>query len=165
MRDAQAEHVIEGRRFASFAIALLALVVAACSAPGATLAPATAAPPTVSPTVAVTEAPPSEPAATPLNPAPAEMLGRWTTEFAEGDIGTLDITPTGIRITRLATATVRLGVIGDELVLSHSQLCAGEGRYAWSIEGDELHFDSVEPDPCDGRSKSFDGVTYTRVSS
>ena len=86
------------------------------------------------------------------------------TEFAEDDVATIRISPTGIRITRFATATVRLEVIGDELVLSHSQLCTGEGRYRWSIEGDKLRFDSITPDECDGRSKTFDGVTYTWVS-
>jgi hypothetical protein len=103
------------------------------------------------------------PAPTLLNPAPPELLGKWTVEFAEGDVGTITISPTGIRIKRFASADVRLEVFGDELVLSHSQLCTGEGRYRWAIEGDQLRFDSIEPDVCDGRSKSFNGVTYTRV--
>lgn len=91
------------------------------------------------------------------------MLGKWTVEFDEGDVATITVKETGIRIKRFATADVRLEVIGDVAILSHSQLCTGEGRYRWSIEGDQLRFDSIEPDVCDGRSKSFNGVTFTRV--
>ncbi len=143
----------------------LSLAVAACAAPGPAVpsasspgSPSSAAP-TVVKTPPVTLMPP---APTPLNPAPAKMLGKWSTEFAEDDIATLTITATRIKIVRFGSADLRLEVFGDELVLSHSQLCAGEGRYAWSIDGDTLRFDSVTPDPCDGRAKSFDGVTYTR---
>lgn len=145
-------------------VACLGLAVAACAQGGATLPPPTLLPPSAAPTAAATEAPTVQPVATPANAAPAEMLGKWTSEFATDDIATLVITATGISISRLGSANVRLEVFGDELVLSHSQLCAGEGRYSWSIEGDNLRFDSIGTDPCDGRSKSFDGVTYTRVS-
>ena len=140
-----------------------ALALGACAQAGA---PATAGP-SVAATVGLPTPGPTAtavgPAPTLLNPAPAEMLGKWTVEFAEGDVATITISPTGIRIKRFASADVRLEVFGDELVLSHSQLCTGEGRYRWAIEGDKLRFDSVEPDACDGRSKSFNGVTYTRV--
>ncbi len=140
----------------------LALLAAGCAqggGPGPTTAPTVAGP-----AATIAAAPTaSPPAPTLLNPAPEEMLGKWTTTFAEDDVATNRIQPTGIRITRFATATVRLEVFGDELVLSHSQLCTGEGRYSWSIEGDTLRFDSITPDECDGRSKTFDGVEYTRV--
>jgi hypothetical protein len=141
----------------------LALAVAACAQAGATQAPAaTPAPASIAATTRPTAPPP---APTPLNPAPAEMLGKWTAQFSEGDVARITITATRITIVRLGSADIRLEVFGDELVLSHSQLCVGEGRYRWSIQGDELRFDSVEPDACDGRSKSFDGVTYTRVQN
>lgn len=146
------------------AAVMLGLTVVACAPAGVTQSPAsTTLPPGVAATQAATVAPTVEPPApTPLNPAPAEMIGTWTSEFAEGDVATLDITATAIRISRFATATVRLEVFGDELVLSRSQLCVGEGRYRWSIVGDELRFDSVSPDACPDRAKTFDGATYTR---
>lgn len=141
--------------------ASLALAVGACGQTAATqpaTTPAAASPAaTAAPTQAPTAAPP---APTPLNPAPPDMLGKWT---AEDDVATITISATGMRIVNAATADVRLEVIGDELVLSHSQLCTGEGRYRWSIEGDTLRFDSIEPDPCEFRSKSLDGVAYTRA--
>lgn len=147
--------------------ASLSLAVVACAQAGATQPPAgTPTVPSTAATAAATASPTAPPPApTPLNPAPAEMLGEWTTEFAEGDVATLTITATGIRITRFASTNVRLQVFGDELVPSHSQLCTGEGRYSWSIEGDTLRFDSIEPDVCDGRAKTFDGVEYTHVQS
>jgi hypothetical protein len=148
--------------------AVLSLALAACAQAGATQTPTTSALPTsVVPTTAAPSAAPTPepPAPTPLNPAPAEMIGKWTSEFAEGDVATLDISATAIRIHRFGTATVRLEVFGDELVLSRSQLCVGEGRYGWSIVGDELRFDSVSPDACPDRAKTFDGATYTRVPS
>ena len=153
------------RRIPVLAAAVVTIAVAACSQAGATMQPApTALEPSVGPTVAATSAAtPEPPPPTPLNPAPAEMIGKWTYEFAEGDVATLDISATAIRIHRFAIATVRLEVFGDELVLSRSQLCTGEGRYRWSIVGDELRFDSVSPDECPDRQKTFDEATYTRV--
>ena len=153
------------RRVPALAAAVVALAMAGCGQAGASQSPAqTPLPPTVAvtaaPTVATT---PEPPAPTPLNPAPAEMLGRWTYEFAEGDVATVDIEATRVSIERLGISRMRLGVIGDELVLSNSNLCAGEGRYAWSLEGDTLRFNVIGTDPCDGRQKSFDGVAYTRV--
>ena len=147
------------------AAAVLSLAMAACAQAGPTQSPtATALPASVAPTAAATvAATPEPPPPTPLNPAPAEMIGKWTYEFAEGDVATLDISATAIRIHRFAIATVRLEVFGDELVLSRSQLCTGEGRYRWSIVGDELRFDSVSPDECPDRQKTFDEATYTRV--
>lgn len=142
-----------------------ALALGGCGQAGA---PATASPAisAASPSGAAavaTATPAPTPAPTLLNPAPAEMLGKWTVEFAEGDVATITVKETGIRIKRFATADVRLEVVGDEAILSHSQLCTGEGRYRWSIEGDQLRFDSIEPDVCDGRAKTFNGVTFTRV--
>jgi hypothetical protein len=147
----------------AFGAVVLLGFVAGCSQSGAGSPSGTpvslepSAPASVSPT-------PRPPEPTLLNPAPPEMLGKWSAVFGEDDIGTIRISPTGMRITRFATAAIRLEVFGDELVLSHSQLCEGEGRYRWTIEGDKLTFESVTPDACDGRAKSFDGVTYTRVS-
>lgn len=146
------------------AAVVLSLALAGCAQAGATQPPTTTHPTSVEPTAAAPSAAPTTepPAPTPLNPAPAEMIGKWTSEFAEGDVATLDISSTAIRIHRFGTATVRLEVFGDELVLSRSQLCVGEGRYRWSIVGDELRFDSVSPDACPDRAKTFDGATYTR---
>ncbi|HET9852772.1 MAG TPA: hypothetical protein VFP56_09730 [Candidatus Limnocylindrales bacterium] len=144
-------------------LAVTALSLAACAQAGAPATTAPSMPAAASALAAPTASPLPTPVPTLLNPAPPEMLGKWMTEFAEGDIGTITISPTGIRIKRFASADVRLEVFGDELVLSHSQLCTGEGRYRWSIEGDELRFDSIEPDACDGRAKTFNGVTFTRV--
>jgi hypothetical protein len=142
---------------------LYAVSLAACglaAAPAATPSSlATASPPAAEATPRAQ----STPAPTLLNPAPPEMLGKWSVEFADGDLATITIKETGIRIKRFATADVRLEVFGDEAILSHSQLCTGEGRYRWSIEGEELTFESIEPDVCDGRAKTFDGVTFTRV--
>ena len=144
--------------------AIVAFLVVACGQPGAPAQPSGTAPASAGATAAATEtATPQPPAPTPLNPAPAEMLGKWTAEFAQDDIAEITITPTGIKIVGFGGSDVRLEVTGDELALSHSQLCDGVGRYRWSIEGDKLRFDSIQPDPCDFRGKRFDGITYTRV--
>ena len=141
----------------------MGLAVAACAQVGRPAGSAPAAPTAAAVATATPVPTPSGPAPTLLNPAPEAMLGKWTTQFAEDDVARIVISPTSIRIIRFATATVRLEVFGDELVLSHSQLCEGEGRYAWKIEGDTLRFDSVTPDACDGRAKTFDGVEWTRT--
>lgn len=147
-------------------VAILGLAMAACGQVAATLPPAATTIPGATATAAPTTAPtPEPPPPTPLNPAPAQMLGEWTYEFAEGDVATIVIEATRVSIERLGSSRMRLGVIGDELVLSNSNLCAGEGRYRWSIEGDTLRFDVIGVDPCDGRQKSFDGVAYTRVAT
>lgn len=154
------------RRRAIVLGAILGVIVAACAEAGASLPPvSTALLPSANPTETAPPSQPAEPVATLLNPAPAELIGRWTADFGGDDVARIDITATGISIFRFAGANLRLEVFGDELVLSHSQLCSGDGRYRWSIDGDKLLFESVTPDPCDGRAKSFDGVTYTRVSS
>jgi hypothetical protein len=147
---------------AALAVAL-AVVAAGCAGAGATPTAAPSAAGTIASTLPGSSPSAEAPKPTLMNPAPAEMLGQWTVKFAEGDVATITISPTGIKIVRFGSANVRLEVFGDELVLSHSQLCTGEGRYAWTIDDDKLRFDSVTPDACDGRAKSFDGVTYTRV--
>lgn len=157
-----AAHVRGVRRMPILPAAVLGIALAACAQAGGTQQPvATALPPSVAPTAAPT-AEPSAP--NPLNPAPAEMISRWTTELANGDVATMDITATKLAISGVDFPTsMRLEVFGQELVLSHSSLCAGDGRYRWSIEGDTLRFESIGPDPCQIRQKSFDGVTYTRA--
>jgi hypothetical protein len=152
------------RRMPILPAAILGIAVAACAQAGGTQQPvATALPPSVAPTAAPTAEPP---APTPLNPAPAGMVGRWTSEFANGDVATVDITATKLAISGVDFPTsMRLEVFGQELVLSHSTLCAGDGRYRWSIVGDTLRFESLGPDACERRQKSFDGVTYTRLAS
>ncbi len=153
-----AAHVGGVRRMPILPAAVLAIAVAACAQAVGTQQPvATALTPSVAPTVRTAE----PPAPTPLNPAPAKMISRWTSEVA-----TVDITPTRLAISAVDFPTsMRLEVFGQELVLSHSTLCSGDGRYRWSIEGDTLRFESVGPDPCERRQPTFDGVTYTRVPS
>jgi hypothetical protein len=146
------------------AAAVLGIAVAACAQAGGTQQPvATALPPSVAPTEVPTAEPP---APTPPNAAPAEMIGKWTTELSNGDVATLDITATKIAISGVDfPTTMRLEVFGQELVVSHGSLCAGDGRYRWSIEGDTLRFESIGPDACDRRQPSFDGVAYTRAAN
>jgi hypothetical protein len=141
------------------AAAVLSIAVAACAQAAGTQQPvATTLPPSVAPTAAPT----AEPIApTPLNPAPAEMISRWTS-----DVATLDITATKLAISAVDfPSSMRLEVFGPELVLSRSTLCAGDGRYRWSIEGDALRFESIGSDACERRQTTLDGVTYTRVPS
>jgi hypothetical protein len=139
------------------AAAVLGIAVAACAQAGGTPQPvATSLPPSVAPTAAPTAEPPAQ---TPLNPAPAQMISRWTS-----DVATVDITATKLAISEVDFPTsMRLEVVGQELVLSHGSLCGDEGRYRWSIEGDTLRLEPIGPDPCDRRQPYFDGVTYTRV--
>jgi hypothetical protein len=78
-----------------------------------------------------------------LNPAPAEMIGRWTS-----DVATVDITATKLAISGVDFPTsMRLEVFDQELVLTRSTLCAGEGRYRWSVEGETLRLEPIGPDP------------------
>jgi hypothetical protein len=141
------------------AAAVLGIAVAGCAQAGGTQQPvATALPPSVAPTAAPTAEPP---APTLLNAAPAEMISRWTSDVAK-----VDITATKLAISGVDFPTsMRLEVFGQELVLSHGTLCAGDGRYRWTIEGDTLRFEPIGPDNCERRQKSFDGVTYTRLPS
>jgi hypothetical protein len=39
----------------------------------------------------------------------------------------------------------------------------GNATYSWELEGDELTFTAIEPDPCGRRGEALDGVTYTRA--
>jgi hypothetical protein len=133
-------------------LAAVVLVAAACTAP-ASRAPTSAAP---------TQPPRTEAPSTPEHPAPPELVGRWAAEISEDDVIRLELTDRGFEIYRFGSASGRIEVFGDEIVFSHSSLCSGEGRYRWSVEGQTLLFASIEPDVCDGRSKSLDDIEFTR---
>ncbi len=140
-------------------VPLLSAVLASC-APAA--APAAATLPPVSPSPAPTASLATEdPSVTPgvtAQPLPAEIMGKWES----GEIA-LEIKQGSYSTVHMALARGRLEVDGDGLAFSNSTLCAGIGRYRWSVEGNELTFESIEPDECPGRAAGLDGITYTRV--
>lgn len=124
--------------------------------PPATVAPApTSAAPTTAPTKA--------PASTPALPAPAALQGRWRAEIAPS-VAILDFTATRYTINWgiLGGGSGFLEVKGDEITFSGDNQCPGSGTYRWSIEGDKLHFESLEPDPCPFRNDYTRNKTYTR---
>jgi hypothetical protein len=54
-----------------------------------------------------------------------------------------------------------VAVEGDEMVFSDSNLCDGEGRYRWTLEGDRLSLERIE-EACSGRAPVLEGATYVR---
>jgi hypothetical protein len=145
---------------------LLALLVAvACSPagpPGAspvlTVVPATASP------AASIQAPASE--APTRAPLPADLVGRWQVELSPGDTLTLELKDGAYVISRSGadSGRGRLELDGDTLVFSHSTICAGEGRYAWSIEAGELQLTSIAPDACPSRAGLIEGQSFSRAA-
>ena len=142
---------------------LLGVLLAAC----ATGTAATGAPSLATPIATI------EPTGTPVatiavpvatsEPVPAELLGKWRSEFAEGDVAVLTIKEDAFLLERMALANGWLELDDGALLFSHSSLCIGEGRYDWKLSGETLVLESIGTDECDGRSKSLDGVTYIRV--
>jgi hypothetical protein len=62
-----------------------------------------------------------------------------------------------------------LVVNGNEIAFFNAAVCGlqlpdGVGHYRWTIEGERLHFDMVEEDPCGGRSTILEDATYKRIS-
>lgn len=139
------------------AIVLIALSVAlaACAPAAATLPPVSPSP---APTASLTTEDPSATPGVTAQPLPAEIIGKWQSGEIE-----LEIKQGSYSTVHMALARGRLEVDGDGLAFSNSTLCAGTGRYRWSVEGSELTFESIEPDECPGRAAGLDGITYTRV--
>jgi hypothetical protein len=145
------------------AIVLIALsvVLAACAPAAATLPPVTPSP---APTASRATADPSTTPAVTAKPLPAEIIGKWESELSTEDLPIdLEIKQGSYSLFHLSMARGRLGVDGDGLVFSNSTLCTGTGRYRWSVEGNELTFESIEPDECQGRAAGLDGITFTRL--
>lgn len=153
-------------RHKAIVLIMLSGVLAACAPAAATPPPVAQSPaPTASVATAslATEAPSAVPAAT-AQPLPSELIGKWLSEQSTADIPIdLEIKQGSYSISHLELARGRLEVDGDALVFSHGSLCAGNGRYSWSVDGNELTFQSIEPDECPGRAAGLDGVTYTRT--
>jgi hypothetical protein len=143
-------------------ILLLSAVVAACASTAVPTATPTGSPVIATPALTI------EPTGTPeptLASVPAELLGTWQADFGGGDVAILRIKERAYAITREGSATGRLEPDDGALLFSHSDLCTGEGRYAWTLEGDALHLESIGTDACPGRQKSLDGVTYVPVAN
>lgn len=146
----------------STSILLLSAMVAACASTAVPTATPTGSP--VIATPALTIAPTGTPEPTPVS-VPAELLGTWQADFGGGDLAILRIKDRAYAIVREGSATGRLEPDNGALLFSHSDLCIGVGRYAWTLEGDALQLDSIRTDECPGREKSLDGVTYVRVAN
>ena len=173
-----------GRVRCAISVVLLALAAGACSGGSAPSTP-DAAPPAVTATTTATEAPAAEattsageattPAAEPSGsaaatsgpPAPAELVGDWTSTIEDPFEGHEDavlfrILPSSYLINFGSRTTGRLTVQGDQMLLSgSSEPCAGEGIYTWRLDGDALMLTLVE-DTC-LRQVALDGVTYQRA--
>jgi hypothetical protein len=150
------------RSGASMVFSLLSAMamLAACASAAAPTAAPTANPSIATP--AVTIEPTGTPVAT-LVPVPSELVGQWRAEFTANDFVLLEIKERAYSIVREASGQGRLELDGDALVFSHGSLCTGEGRYAWTLTGETLHFDSIGRDDCPGRESSLDGATYVRL--
>lgn len=152
----------------SMLILLLSVMVAACASTAVPTATPTGSPviatSPVIPTPALTIEPTSTPEPTPAS-VPAALLGTWQADFGAGDVAILRIKDRAYSIVREGSATGRLEPDNGALLFSHSDLCTGVGRYAWTLEGDALHLESIGTDECPGREKSLDGVTYVPVAN
>ena len=104
---------------------------------------------------------------TPEFPAPTELQGTWAGVSEAGDDVELEIREAGYTITRfedLGTerAFGRVAVDDDTIVFSNSNLCVGDGRYRWSIDGGVLRFEPITPDACPARADGLEDIDYTR---
>lgn len=144
------------------AIVLIALSAAlcACAPAAATLSPVSPGP---APTASLAPENPSEAPGVTAQPLPDEIIGKWHSELSTDDLPIdLEIKQGSYSLFHLSMARGRLEVDGDGLVFSHGSLCTGVGRYSWSVEGNELTFQSMAPDECPGRAAGLDGITFTR---
>jgi hypothetical protein len=148
---------------------LLSLGLAACGQtanPGGvpTTSPGSETSAAASATTAETAGQSAAPQPTPQFPAPPELQGAWRGLVAEDDEVTLRVQASSYTITRVirgfaARGSGQVEVDGDEIVFSRSNLCDGDGRYRWAIEGNVLRFTPLAPDPC---PRPFDGVEFSR---
>jgi hypothetical protein len=149
------------RRHTSIVLIALSVALVACAPASATLLPASPSPAATA--SLATENPSAAPAVT-AQPLPAEIIGKWESELSTEDLPIdLEIKQGSYSLFHLSMARGRLAVDGDRLVFSNSTLCTGTGRYRWSVEGNELTFESTEPDECPGRAAGLDGIVFTRL--
>ena len=130
-----------------------------------TASPTTAA--TASPTTAAAPSPSASPTPTPTSQtgAPDELAGVWLTTLTAQDVVTLTLRDNRYTIERgPQVGTGRIDVTGDTIVFSGSDLCAGEGVYAWTVEGIMLTFSRGQPEACGGRGEVISEITYRRLA-
>jgi hypothetical protein len=104
---------------------------------------------------------------TPEFPAPVELQGTWAAVSEAGDDLELEIREAGYTMSLLRDlgperSSGRVVVDDDEIVFSNSNLCVGDGRYRWSIDGGVLRFEPIAPDACPGRADGLEDINYTR---
>jgi hypothetical protein len=152
--------------------ALLTLALAACTqdtspgSPAASSAPGASA--GSSGTPQATERPSPTPMPTQEFPAPTELQGTWASVSDVGEDLELELRETGYRITTSTplgphSGSGRIEVDGDEIKFSNSTLCAGDGRYRWSIEGDVLRFEPIDTDACQNRAAVIAQIEYAKA--
>lgn len=112
--------------------------------------------------------PSATPRPTPEFPAPTELQGTWASVSDVGEDLELEFRETGYRITTSTplgphSGSGRVEVDGDEIKFSNSTLCAGDGRYRWSIEVDVLRFEPIGTDACPSRAATIEQIEYTRA--
>jgi hypothetical protein len=98
--------------------------------------------------------------------APPEIQGTWHTILDETD--PLLANEVELRISEDRYGWTRgagshsgeIAVDDGEISFGPNDVCAGPGTYAWSLEGGELTFTAVSPDPCGSRAAILDGQTY-----
>lgn len=158
---------------------VLLLVLAGCRAvdPGSDASPSMAG---SSAPAAATRTP--LPSPTPLAGLPSELIGTWETDLTQylepdplcpncGERTRLLIHPHG-QYAIAGYGPYRPGgnfraqddgtLYFDRSSRAGEQDC-GNAIYAWELDGEELTFTALEPDPCGRRGDALDGVTYTRA--
>ena len=148
MRSPQAVFVL-----AKTLIAVMALVVVACSPPGTSQ-------PDASATVSSLASPAASASPTlPAGAAPDELRGDWRT--TNGDQVVLTLQRTAYIIHRGGNVgRGNIQVARDQIVFSGSDLCEGSGTYIWAISDGVLTFTPDGDDPCGGRVEVLVDRTY-----
>jgi hypothetical protein len=102
-------------------------------------------------------------------PAPSSLQGTWRLVSKDSpEAGLLLIVSDSHYRVAGRFASGDLVVDGDEIAFFNAALCGltlpeGVGRYRWRVKSNRLRFDSVEKDPCGGRTDILDGMSYERV--